>query len=206
MKVAPRIPARRSRSSKKSGIKLGRRAFQLKIVLAGSDPPIWRRIRVASDLSLSALHRVLQAAMGWEDCHLHEFKIGRASYGSVAEGDDLFAQGMKADRGIALRDVLPAPTRSFEYVYDFGDDWIHGITVEEFLPVEADAPLAICLAGELACPPEDCGGIYGYYRNLEILKNPTHIEYEDVKNWLGRHDQAHFDLDSANAKLKRLIK
>lgn len=206
MKPKPKLPAGRSRASKRKPIPFGGGAFQLKVTLAGSNPPIWRRIRVASALSLPALHSVIQEAMGWENCHLHEFKIGGASYGSVAEGDDLFAQGMKADRGIPLRDVLPAVTRTFEYIYDFGDDWTHEIIVEEFLHAEAGMPLAICLAGERACPPEDCGGIYGFYDYLEILKNPSHPEYEEIKEWMGRHDPARFDLDRVNARLKRLIR
>ncbi len=206
MKVKPKTPVGHSRSSKVRAVPPGDGAFQLKVVLAGSDPPIWRRIRVLSDLSLWALHSVLQAVMGWEDDHLHEFKIGKASYGSADEADNLFAQGMKADTEISLRDVLPAVTRSFEYIYDFGDDWIHDITVEEFLPAETDAPPAICLAGERACPPEDSGGVNGFYWKLEVLADPSHPEYENVKDWMGRYDPARFELDRVNARLKRVIK
>jgi hypothetical protein len=149
------------------------------------------------------LHNILQTAMGWENCHLHEFKIGRESYGSADEGDDLFAIGMKKDKGIRLKDALPPVSRTFEYIYDFGDDWVHEITVEKFFPPEIGSPRVLCLAGERACPPEDCGGIYGYYKYLEILKDPGHPDHEEVKEWMGRHDPARFDLERVNAKLKK---
>lgn len=206
MKNKMRIPAKSSRSSKQRATLRKEGAYQLKVELAESSPPIWRRFLVSGDISLSALHLVLQAVMGWENCHLHEFKIGGESFGSIAEGDDLFALGMKADKGIRLKDVLPAGIRTFEYIYDFGDDWLHEITVEKIATPEDGAPFAACLAGERACPPEDCGGIDGYYRNLEILEDPGHPDYEDVKNWMGRFDPESFDLDRANARLRRLVK
>jgi hypothetical protein len=206
MKTKMRIPAGHSKSARLRSAPQKEGAYQLLVVLSGSDPPIWRRIQVPGDISLAALHLVLQAVMGWENCHLYEFKIGRESYGSVAEGDHLFATGMKAAKGIRLKDVLPAGIRTFEYIYDFGDDWIHEIRVEKIATPEDEAPLAVCSAGERACPPEDCGGIHGYYRNLKILEDPGHSDYEDVKDWMGRYDPERFDLERANARLRRLTK
>ena len=206
MKTKMRIPAGHSKSARLRSVSPKAGACQLLVVLSGSDPPIWRRIQVSGEISLSALHLVLQAVMGWENCHLHEFKIGKESYGSIAEGDDLFATGIKTEKGIRLKHVLPQEARRFEYIYDFGDDWIHEITVEKIATPEDKAPLAVCLAGERACPPEDCGGIDGYYRNLQILKDPGHPDYEDIKPWMGRHDPERFDLDRANARLRRLTK
>ncbi len=206
MKTTRKLPSGLSRSSKKRASLRKEGTYQLKVELKGSNPPVWRRIQVPGDIPLSGLHLILQAVMGWENCHLHEFKIGKASYGSVAEGDDLFALDMKKDNGILLKDVLPAVTRTFQYVYDFGDDWIHEITVDKVSPPEAGAAPVVCLAGERACPPEDCGGIYGYYDYLEILKDPGHPEHEEIKEWMGRHDPARFDLDRVNARLKRLVK
>lgn len=206
MKTKMKRPSGHSKSARQASAVTKDGICQLKVVLAGSEPPIWRRIQVPGGLTLSALHSVLQAAMGWENYHLHEFKIWKGSYGSVAEGDDLFAMGMKTDKGVRLKDVLPEPTRTFEYIYDFGDDWIHEITVEKGSSPEAGTPIVLCLAGERACPPEDCGGIYGYYQNLEILKDPGHPDYEDVKDWMGRHDPERFDLDAVNRRLRRLPK
>ncbi|HPW16784.1 MAG TPA: plasmid pRiA4b ORF-3 family protein [Candidatus Aminicenantes bacterium] len=182
------------------------RVYRLKIELVGSDPPIWRRIQVPGEITLSLLHKALQAAMGWENCHLHEFKIGEVSYGSAAESDDPFAIGLMEDKAVRLMDVLTPRTKNFEYVYDFGDDWVHKITVEDFATAEDSLPALRCLGGERACPPEDCGGIYGYYEYLEILKNPGHPEYEDIKEWMGRYDPERFDLDRVNTRLKRLSK
>ena len=206
MKSKPRVPSVKLKSARPPVPSKDQGSYQFKVELEGSKPLIWRRIRVPGDFSLAALHVILQDAMGWENCHMHEFRIGNAGYGSVAEGDDLFAQGMKSDRGARLRDVLPPGKRTFRYIYDFGDDWVHKITVEEVLSPEAGAPPVLCLAGERACPPEDCGGLYGYFDYLEILKNPGHSEYEEIKDWLGRHDPERFDLDRVNTRLKRLAK
>jgi hypothetical protein len=204
MKIKRQLPPGHSRSSKQRASPRKDGVYLLKVELEGSSPPIWRRIQVPGDITLGVLHSVLQEAMGWENCHMHEFKIGKDSYGSVGEGDDLFAMGMKKDKGMLLKDVLPSVTRTFQYIYDFGDDWVHKVTVEKMSPHEAGIPLVYCLEGERACPPEDCGGIYGYYDYLEVLKDPGHPEYEEIKEWMGRHDPARFDLDRVNARLKRL--
>ncbi len=206
MTTKPKLLAGHSRSSKQRAALRKEGAFQLKAVLADSDPPIWRRIQVPGKATLSFLHRVLQDAMGWENCHLHEFKIKGISYGSVAEGDDPFALDMRADKGFLLEDVLSESVKSFQYIYDFGDDWVHEITVEKRGLAEAGATYPVCLGGDRACPPEDCGGIDGYYANLEILKDMKHPDYEDVKEWMGRHDPARFNSELVNVRLKRLAK
>ncbi len=125
--------------------------------------------------------------MGWKNRHLHEFKIGGASYGAVAEADELFAAQMRAEGRIKLKNVLPESLRSFQYIYDFGDDWIHEIIVEKRGRPKAGARYPLCLGGERACPPEDSGGIYGYHEKLKIIEDPDHLDHEDIKEWLGPH-------------------
>jgi len=206
MKAKMPLPSGRANKARKKEPIKGNGVYRLRVELAGSDPPIWRRLQVPGEITLSSLHRVLQAAMGWENCHLHEFKIGKVSYGSAAESDDPFAIGLISDKGTCLKNVLTPRTKEFAYIYDFGDDWVHRITVEGFSAPESGPSGVRCLGGERACPPEDCGGIYGYYGYLEILKDPKHPEYEELKEWIGRHDPERFDIDRVNMRLKRLPK
>jgi len=207
MKAKTRLPSGHTKRARHASAVLKRGVYQLLVVLSGSDPSIWRRIQVPGSLTLAALHTVLQRAMGWEDSHLHEFIIGGASYGAVAEADSLFAAQMRAESRIRLRDVLPASVKSFRYIYDFGDDWIHEITVEKMGLPEDQASCALCLEGENACPPEDSGGIYGYYEKLAIAKDPKHPEHEDIREWVGsRFDPAFFNLEAVNRRLRGLAK
>jgi hypothetical protein len=183
--------------------------YQLKITLRGTKPPIWRRVLVPAECNLEALHAVIQDAMGWEDDHLHAFHIddeeymGRDPMGGKPESDGEDAYDYR------LSDVVREPKAKFTYEYDFGDSWEHLITVEKILTPEDAAKLNLqhsfaCLAGELACPPEDCGGVWGYYHLLETLKNPKSEEYEDMKEWAGDFDPEAFDLNAVNKRLARI--
>ncbi|MFC7449718.1 plasmid pRiA4b ORF-3 family protein [Rhodococcus daqingensis] len=186
--------------------------YQLRIDLAGVTPAIWRRIVVPSNLRLDELHPLLQAAMGWGDCHLHEWVRvnpqrpgGRETYAMrssiedsfVEEGDDF------CEEDIRLDEALAEPGDTLRYVYDFGDGWEHTIILEAI--AEDAAPGAVaCLAGERSCPPEDCGGVRGYEHLLEVLDDPMHPEHEELREWAGPDFAPEaFDLDAANAALRR---
>lgn len=149
--------------------------IQLRVSLKGLHPEIWRRIHVPGDCTLLELHETIQNSMGWEDCHLHQFRIAGEAYSS--DGDDLPEDEYSLDQ-FNLR-----KGSKFEYIYDFGDDWIHTVTVEGRLDKAID--YFECTQGERACPPEDSGGVYGYSRIVEILKNPKHKEYDDIVDWVG---------------------
>ena len=182
--------------------------YQLKIVLLGSRPPIWRRLQVPGNASLGWLHAVLQVAMGWTNSHLHHFLTLDARYTDPRHNEDM-GFGEQPDRDEAkatLAQVAPHAGGQFGYEYDFGDSWEHEITVEKILPGEAAAaPTALCLDGARACPPEDCGGIWGYAELLKTLKNPKHPEHKTMKEWLGRpFDAAAFDAAKANLWLRKL--
>ena len=175
---------------------------QLKIDLCNSRPLIWRRVVVSAKISFARLHKVIQFAMGWEDCHLHQFAAGDVEYGPAnAE------LGLKVldERRYKLADIGLTPGSGFFYQYDFGDNWEHNIRIERVLPPDSSLKHSICVAGENACPPEDCGGIHAYYELLGALTNPQHEEHESVKTWIGGSWNAgRFDLDRANNLLKRL--
>lgn len=173
---------------------------RLKISLAGSKPPIWRRVEVSSDTTLADLHEVIQTAMGWWDCHLHAFEIDDRRYGPDAD-DDWGPPVL--DEAKARLTTVAKEGETFLYTYDFGDGWEHKITVEQTAGPTADASYPRCLTGRRAGPPEDCGGIWGYEDMLRILSDPTDAEYEERLEWLGgEFDPEAFDLDAVNEALE----
>jgi hypothetical protein len=182
--------------------------YELKIVLLGAKPPIWRRLRVPGDANLGWLHAVIQVAMGWTNSHLHHFLTRDARYADPRQNEDM-GFGDEPDRDetkARLVQIAPHEGDQFGYEYDFGDSWEHEITVEKILPNEAAAATtALCLDGGCACPPEDCGGIWGYAELLKTLKNPKHPEHKTMKEWLGRpFDAKVFDVAKTNLWLRKL--
>lgn len=174
--------------------------YQLKITLKGSKPPIWRRIQVTNDITLHHLHQILQVVMGWEDYHLHQFMIGGTYYGRT---DPDYGADIRSENNVKLNQVVKSENFKFDYEYDFGDGWSHQIVVEKILPLQVDIHYPLCLAGKRACPPEDCGGIWGYAELLEVLQDPEHPEYEERLEWLGNDFEPEaFALDEVNQILQ----
>jgi hypothetical protein len=173
--------------------------YQLKISLQGCKPPIWRRVQVAGNTTLGELHDIIQIAMGWTDSHLHQFIIAGECYGT----SDIDAEfDVLDERKLTLLNAVGAPKGRFVYEYDFGDSWRHDVLVEKILPVEAKAHYPRCLTGKRACPPEDCGGVWGYADLLKTLNDPRHPEHEEMLEWLGGDwDPEEFSLDIINAAL-----
>ena len=178
------------------------RIYQLKVTLNGSEPPIWRRIQVNSSITLHKLHQILQVVMGWFDSHLHQF-IVRGEYYGIPDPD--FGPKVKSEKRVKLNQIVTRKGSKFIYEYDFGDSWEHTIVLEKILEPEAGVHYPICLEGERACPPEDCGGIWGYYHLLEAIQDPNHPEHEEMLEWLGDDfDPEEFDVDAVNEELKRI--
>lgn len=172
---------------------------QLKLTLKGLRPPIWRRLQVPSDVTLARLHEIVQAAMGWEDYHLHEFRIGGTTYGDPRILDDF---DIRSERTARLDRVAPEPGTKIAYRYDFGDSWEYEILVEKVLPAEAGVHYPRCLTGKRSGPPEDCGGVWGYADLIEIMADPKHPEHAERLEWLGSPlDPERFDLDEVNRRL-----
>lgn len=179
--------------------------YVLKVTLAYIRPPVWRRVRVHGDISLFRLHEILQRAMPWTDSHMHQFIVGKRYYGRENREFREFGAHVHSDRSVTLAEVAPTPKRKFIYEYDFGDSWYHEIVVEKILPPDAQARCPECLAGERACPPDDCGGFPGYERLFEVLSDPKHPEHREMREWLGRpFDPEAFDLNAINRALRRL--
>ena len=173
--------------------------YQIKITLLGSDPLIWRSIQVAGNTNLRQLHEIIQVAMGWTNSHLYQFHIDGEYYG---QPDSEFDSDIKDAVKVRLQSLYKGKKTKFIYEYDFGDGWEHEILLEEKFSPETGVRYPICLKGEKACPPEDCGGIYGYYGLLEIIKDPNNPEYKEMLEWLGEDfDPGAFDIKSINDAL-----
>lgn len=176
--------------------------LQLRIDLLEMKPAVWRSVIVPAAITLSKLHRVIQAAMGWEDVHLHEFEIAGHRYG--APDPDFPDPALINESRVTLTACLNAAT-SFAYSYDFGDDWQHRITVEGVLSDDMPLKAAHCIAGEGACPPEDVGGPGGYAALLEVLRNPRHEDYQYRVQWCGGSiDPQYFDLVKTQRRLSKI--
>lgn len=178
--------------------------YQLKVTLAESKPPIWRRILVASDMDLGLFHNILQDVMGWTDSHLHQFTVHGVTYSApyedMAHG---FEMDFKDESKYKLSQLLKKEKASLTYEYDFGDSWQHKIVLEKILPHDDSMMIPSCIKGKRACPPEDCGGVWGYENLIAIIQDPKHPEYQDMREWLEEDfDPERFDLDEINDALE----
>lgn len=181
--------------------------YKLHISLTESDPLIWRRFDVKGDYSLWRLHQVLQRVMGWEDSHLHEFIIEGKHYGRPDWDDDPgFGPQLFDERRFKVRSVAPNAGMAFQYIYDFGDGWMHEIRVEAIAPPNSSAYYPRCIGGANACPPEDSGGLGGYYDKLRIMNDPADPEHEDIKEWMSEFPPKPFSRDFINLSLRRFFK
>ena len=208
--------------------------YQIRITLKKTKPPIWRKVAVASDITLGRLHEVIQIVMGWTNSHLHQFVLRDSSVLPTAEevarrflqdawdedflarmrgervfvpkktflGDDTELDGEDED-AVTLAEVCPGLKTKLTYEYDFGDGWEHTIEVQKITQPEEGKQYPLCLNGKRACPPEDCGGVSGYYRMLEALEDPKHEGHALYRERFGGRgfDPEAFDLEAVNAKL-----
>lgn len=179
--------------------------LRFKATLKHSGPKIWRRFDIPDTCLLGELHVVLQIIMGWEDCHMHEFEIGKRRIG--APGPGFFGEDEEVinENNLSLADLGLRTKQKFVYTYDFGDGWEHEVQLEKILAPEPGAKYPVCIEGEMACPPEDCGGIGGYYNLLEALADSKNEEHEELLEWIGgRFDPKAFSLVGVNKALNSL--
>jgi len=177
--------------------------YILRITIEEVEPSVWRRVQVPGSITLERLHTVIQRAMGWRDAHLHEFEVGGRRYGQPEPDEPHYK--VEPEWKLTLRAAAPIEGARFRYVYDLGDGWGHELLVEAIQTPAGPLKYPACLAGERACPPEDCGGPPGYANLLEVLRDRTHPEHRDMLAWAGRgFDPERFDLAAVNRKLKLL--
>ena len=173
----------------------GARIYQLTIALPYIAPAIWRRLEVPGTLTFDDLHYAIQVAMGWEDCHLWAFYVGKTEVSPASEQFDFRGEPHARSADSTTIDEMLAGRRvKFRYVYDMGDDWLHEVKVEKVSAPEPNVAYPRCTGGERACPPEDCGGTGGYEGFLEVIMDPNHKEYEGMLEWAGgEFDPEYFD-------------
>ncbi len=183
-------------------------AYQIKVTLRGTKPPIWRRILVRPELRLGTFHHVLGTAMGWLGGHLHEFVARGITWGPRNRFDDPWDDGAgpEDESKATVGDLFTGVKSKARYVYDFGDDWTHNLVLEKILPVAPMESIASCIGGARACPPEDCGGVWGYYDLLDALADPDHPDHKSALRWPGRFDPEAFSADAVNAMFTPLPK
>jgi hypothetical protein len=159
----------------------------LRIELLGSDPPIWRELEIPTSITLKVLNDIIQIAMGWFDQHLWEFTIGEQRYALPMKEDSGTKPRLDAAK-VRLRDVLAPGKTIIDYIYDFGDSWEHLLTITRVRPGAPDVSYPRYIAGEWNGPPEDCGGIPGFYATMEVLADADHPDHEEVAEWLDGYD------------------
>jgi hypothetical protein len=179
---------------------------RLRIILNDVDPQPMRHIEVPLKIRLDRLHEVIQAAMGWADTHLYEFRVGNAGWG-VPDPDGFYDGPMDAKKMTLEKVIDQTGTRTIQYVYDFGDDWDHSIRIERVGEAAPGATYPRLLKATGACPPEDVGGPWGYEEFLEALADPDHEQHEDMVHWSGGDfDVEDAGIDSIIERFHRLAK
>lgn len=177
----------------------------VRIVLVDSDPLIWRQVEVPTSITLKVLHNVIQIVMGWLDYHLFEFTIGGRKYGLPADEDWGAEPRLEAGK-VRLRDVLTPRRTVIDYLYDFGDSWEHRLTVAEVRAGQPGVSYPRYVGDERNAPPEDCGGIPGFYSMLDVLADPHHPDHQHIKEWLDDYDPDVIDLLPIECALSRIAR
>lgn len=189
-------------------------AYQLRVTLLETHPPIWRRIVVPPNASAEFLHSVIQTSMGWTDSHLHQFILGkRPNYVYVGLPDPDFERDVPTldSSHFTIRELMARSGGKVAYEYDFGDSWEHEVRLEREIPVEPGMQLPACLDGARACPPEDCGGVGGYEDIVKMLQDPKfeprNGPRDELMQWVGPDfDPEAFDVGIVNALLSPTLR
>jgi hypothetical protein len=202
--LKPKVGGKGSKKAKGvEGPRAKTKVYQLKITLKDTKPPVWRRVLVPN-CSLDKLHDVIQAAMGWDDYHLHEFQIDGERYTDPKSVGEMDAE---VEAESELDDLITKEKTKFTYNYDFGDDWRHEILVEKILPPGEGVGFALCVDGKRACPPEDCGGPWGYAEFVDAISDPSHEQHKELLEWVGgEFDPEEFDPEEVNKRLRTIVR
>lgn len=173
--------------------------LQFKIQLKDVKPSICRVFQVRDSINFFQLHEILQIVMGWHDCHLFQFfNDKRVETISVPFQDDDWMESLDANK-VKIKSYFPAVKSTMTYEYDFGDGWEHTLTLEKILEADKKIKYPVCIKGKRNCPPEDCGGPWGYENLLAALADKNHPEHQDMKDWLeGEFDPEAFDIAAIN--------
>jgi Plasmid pRiA4b ORF-3-like protein len=172
----------------------------IRIELRDTDPPVWREVEVPTSITLKTLHAVIQAVFLWENYHLWEFSLGRRRYGPPSD-DDWRDEPLVDAAKVRLADLIGPRKTTIDYLYDFGDSWEHRLTVANVRAADPLFAYPRYIGGERNGPPEDCGGIPGFYDKLDARADPDHPEHAEIKEWMGDYDPETID----EASIKRAL-
>jgi hypothetical protein len=191
--------------TRKSAPRKGDLIYQFKVTLLDIKPAVWRRIQVP-DCTLADLHEYIQAAFGWWNYHLHQFGIDGERYGPPAPDGMDFGLEMIDETAVTLGKLVPKSGRKSRWVYeyDFGDGWRHEVLFEGFPPAGPGVKYPQCVEGQRACPPEDCGGPWGYADYLAAIADPRHERHEELLEWRGPFDPEAFDAKKATEEMRKV--
>jgi hypothetical protein len=182
------------------------RFARIRVSLKEIEPEIWRRLDVPLGMSLKGLHDTIQAAMAWQDCHLFEFRIGNRIYGIPEPLEDGDRKVLDA-KLVKLETLVANDVTELDYVYDFGDDWDHLVTIESVGPAEPGLELPRFIDGARRAPPEDCGGPYGYADFVEAITRKRHPRHRELTEWYGGpFDPESFDQAAIRRRLGGIAK
>ncbi|WP_419800411.1 plasmid pRiA4b ORF-3 family protein [Mucilaginibacter sp.] len=181
--------------------------FQFKIQIKEIiKPPVWRRLLVPEDFTFYQFHIIIQAAFGWENAHMYQFRPIDHRLNPIISDKEMYDDGLDFfeedelidSKEVKLADIFKAEGQKFVYTYDLGDNWEHLITLEKI--TEEKLLFADCLAGKGNCPPEDCGGPWGYEELKDALANPKHSEHKEFRKWLGLKKNEDWDFNFFSLK------
>ncbi|MDR1583303.1 MAG: plasmid pRiA4b ORF-3 family protein [Prevotellaceae bacterium] len=176
-----------------------------------TKPPVWRKVLVPETFTFHRFHHVIQAAFGWADAHLYQFsekEYGSEEIISIPTDDDDWDATVIDSRDKELKEVFNKEGKKYIYIYDLGDDWVHKITLEKI--INENRKKATCIDGKGACPPENCGGVWGYEDIKETFAfNPQSEKAEELREWLGLEEDENpdvnkFNLEYANTLVKKV--
>jgi hypothetical protein len=176
------------------------RNFEFKIVLKGINPAIYRTFVVKEDITFFEFHHVIQIVMGWYNEHLYQFANQNIIIADPEMIDDVDIIDIN---DFLLNEYFENQGDKINYEYDFGDGWMHEIVLKKITEGKENDVVPICLSGKRNCPPENCGGIYGYMNLIEIMADENHPDYEEMVDWFGEHfDPEYFDIEEVNDYLE----
>lgn len=190
-----------------SNHKMTNEIIRVYVCLYDTDPIIWRRMELPASATLRSLHNAIQRAMGWQDYHLHHFAIDGERYGEPMDGEEDFLFEIIKETKIKLMSLINSESRTFDYAYDYGDDWTCGIVLENVSSAQDGVIYPRVIDGARNGPPEDVGGVWGYENLIAALSDPEHEDHEEMTEYFGDQiDPEHFDIDQINKELAKLNK
>ena len=187
--------------------------YEIKVSIKDTHPPVWRRLRIPEGITFHELNAIIQIAFNWNGYHAYSFEIGAALYGEgifieLPELNNRWSDDETKNSKKEKIDKYFEEYKKMKYTYDFGDDWVHDITVEKIVETDIKLDNPICIKAKMAHLPEDCGGTWGYEDLLEVLSNPDDERYEEMSEWIDEdpvtwcENRTYVDIEEINKKLE----